>query len=249
MPQFVIDSENIKNNEIFITDKDDIKHISNVLRCNPGNKLTLIELDKYIYQTEITNIKKDCIETKILNKEIADKKLHINITLAQSIIKSHKQDYIIQKSTELGVNRIIPFISKNTVVKIHSEKDNFQKVDRWLKIVHESVKQCERANIPQISHIISFNELIEINDFDVKLVCTERDTNLSIKEFLRNNPADKSKEFKILLIVGPEGGWDNSELAIFKEKNIPQVTLGKLILRAETAVTTALADIIYEYEL
>lgn len=249
MPQFTVPSENIKNTEIFITNINDIKHITGVLRCNTGDKLTIIELNKYVYEVKIIQIKKNSIETHILNKQIADKKLSINITLAQSIIKAQKQDYIIQKATELGVSRIIPFISKNTVVKIHSDKDNKQKVERWEKIAYESVKQCERANLPEISQIISFNELIEIDEFDVKLVCTERDSQLSIKEFLRTNPVDKLKNPNILLIIGPEGGWDDSEFDKFQEKNIPQVTLGKLILRAETAVVTALADIIYEYEL
>lgn len=249
MPQFIIQPENIRDSEILITDKDDINHISNVLRFSLGDNLKVVELDSYVYKVEILNIKKALIETKILTKQKADKKLNINITLAQSIIKSQKQDYIIQKATELGVRKIIPFISKNTVVKINSEKDNKQKVEKWQRIAYESVKQCERANLPEISRIISFNELIEIEEFDVKLVCTERDSNISIKELLSSNPINKSQNPNILVIIGPEGGWNDTELDKFKKKNIPQITLGKLILRAETAVVTALSDIIYEYEL
>lgn len=249
MPQFVIDSENITNEEISITNKDDIKHLTNVLRLNEGDKLDLVELDRFTYLAEVLSINKSCIKTKILEKNVADKKLKVDITLAQSIIKSQKQDYIIQKATELGVNTIVPFISKNTVVKIHSDKDNVQKVDKWLKIAYESIKQCERATMPKIQPITSFKNMLTIDNFDVKLVCTERKANLTIKEFLRKKEIADKNSLKVLLIIGPEGGWDDNELKAFNDNNIAQVTLGKLILRAETAVVTALADIIYEYEL
>lgn len=172
-------------------------------------------------------------------------------------MKSSKQDFVIQKSTELGVNKIIPFFSKNTVVKIESQRDQIQKIKRWQKIAYESSKQCQRADIPDISHIYNLTDLLWLNEFDVKFVCSEKKTQLSLKEYLSMDKEadcqsihiDHAGAKKILIIIGPEGGWDDKEIELFKDKNIPLVSLGKLILRAETASITAISDIIYEYEL
>ncbi|OGI17280.1 MAG: hypothetical protein A2287_09345 [Candidatus Melainabacteria bacterium RIFOXYA12_FULL_32_12] len=249
MPQFFISSENIVNNNILITSKNDINHIVNVLRLKKGDKLILTDPGSLIYETEISEIKPNSIETIILDKYEPTRKLNIDITLAQSILKSQKQDIVIQKATELGVNTIIPFISQNTVVKLESEKDKNQKIQRWQKIAYESSKQCQRVTIPEISQIISINELIELNNFDVKLVCAEKDAQFSIKKLLLQNKENIIKNSRILVIIGPEGGWDDKELQLFRSKNITLVSLGNLILRAETASITAISDIIYEYEL
>lgn len=245
MPQFFIKSENVQDDLIFITDMSDINHISNVLRYEQGDKLTLSEQSGHLYQVEILAIKLDLIETKIISKENSDKALKTNIVLAQSILKSQKQDLVIQKAVELGVNQIIPFISKNTVVKFESEKDKKHKVDRWQKIANEASKQCERVSLPEVRQIISFNELMALTDFDVRFVCVERNAENTIKSFLREN----QKKDNVLVIIGPEGGWDKSELNKFNEYNVNQVSLGNLILRAETAAIMAISDVIYEYEL
>jgi 16S rRNA (uracil1498-N3)-methyltransferase len=194
----------------------------------------------------------DLIETKITDKYFSDKKLNTKITLAQSIIKSHKQDFLIQKATELGVGTITPFISKNTVVKFDSEKDKFQKVQRWQKIVYESTKQCQRGDLAEITPILSFNEIVNLNgnEFDFKIVCSEKENAFSIKQFLVEKKADiLSYPVNILLVIGPEGGWDDKEIQKFAENGFASVTLGKLIYRAETAAIAAVSHIIYEYEL
>ncbi|MFH0701953.1 MAG: RsmE family RNA methyltransferase [bacterium] len=249
MPQFFIKPENIINNEILITNLSDINHIVNILRSKKGDKLILVGAEHTIYETQISLIKSNLIETKIIDKYKSNRKLNANITLAQSILKAQKQDFVIQKATELGVKLIIPFISGNTVVKINLEKDFIQKLKRWQKIAHESSKQCQRANIPEINSIISIKELVELNGFDVKLACVERNAQLSIKSFLVENKQFQGMIPKILVVTGPEGGWKDEELELLKEKGFALVSLGNLILRAETAATAAIANIIYEYEL
>ncbi|EKE03335.1 MAG: hypothetical protein ACD_20C00214G0005 [uncultured bacterium] len=249
MPQFFISNENVTENKVLITSRNDINHIANVLRFKKGDKLILTQAESYIYEVEISEIKPDLIETLILDKYEHTRKLTIDITLAQSILKSQKQDIVIQKATELGASTIIPVISRNTVVKLVSERDKEQKIQRWEKIACESAKQCQRSNIPKISRIISINELIELNNFDVKLVCAEKEAQYLIKEFLSQHKENITKNSRILVIIGPEGGWDDKELELFKSKNIATVSLGNLILRAETASITAISDIIYEYEL
>ena len=249
MPQYFIHQENIKKDFIYITDSGDINHITNVLRYKKNDKLILVSTEGYTYDVEISEILQNSVQTKVLGKFISDKKLNMNITLAQSILKSAKQDFVIQKATELGVNEIIPFISKNTVVKINNEKDKTQKVQRWTKISYEASKQCQRYGLAEINRIISLSELIELKDFDIILACVEKDAQMSIKDFLIQNKPKIGSNVRILAIIGPEGGWDDKELELFKRKNIAPVSLGKLVLRAETAAITAISDIIYEYEL
>jgi 16S rRNA (uracil1498-N3)-methyltransferase len=246
MPQFFIQSENITNDTVSITNRSDINHICRILRLDKGDKLILSDNNCIVYETEILKISENSLETKILQSFKSNRILKTNITLAQSILKSAKQDIVIQKATELGVNTIIPLITRNTVVKFASEKDKSQKIQRWQKISYEASKQCQRPGIPQINSISSLDELVKLN-FDARFVCAERDAHISIKEFLvrskQNNPKD------ILIIIGPEGGWDDKEFSLFQENNIARVTLGNLILRAETAVITAISDVVYEYEL
>ena len=247
MPQFFIKKENIREDKIFITNKSDINHITNVLRHKKKDKLIFSGPENFVYEAEINLIQADLIEAKITDKYFSDKTLKINITLAQSVIKSQKQDFLIQKATELGVKTIIPVVSKNTVVKFDSEKDKLSKIQRWQKIVYESAKQCKRGDLAEIKPVSSFDEVVNLEGFDLKIVCSEKENTVSVKQFLSKNKVDKNAD--ILLVIGPEGGWDNKEINKFAEKGFASVSLGKLIYRAETAATFAISHIIYEYEL
>jgi 16S rRNA (uracil1498-N3)-methyltransferase len=244
MPQFFVRPENINNQNIFITNVSDILHIKKILRLNKGDKLILSD-ENIIYEVEIIKITNDSLETKILSSFKSNRILKSNITIAQSILKSVKQDIVIQKATELGVNTIVPLITRNTVVKFKDDKEKSQKVSRWQKIAYESSKQCQRPGIPEICDITSLEELLKQNDYQIKLACVERDAELSLKEFLANNNTVSN----ILIITGPEGGWDDREFDIFRKNNIALVSLGNLILRAETAVITAISNVVYQYEL
>jgi len=240
LPNFFINNENIDKNTVSITDESDINHLVNVLRADKKDNIILIGEDKRVYEAIIKSVKPEKIECEIINSYVSDKILNINITLAQSIIKSQKQDFLIQKATELGVREIIPFISRNTVAK----PDNSNKTKRWQKIVYESAKQCQRGDLAKISEIISFDELLKLDGFDLKVLCSEKKAELTLKKFLRQNPGKSN----ILLIIGPEGGWDDREIDRFLSAGITPLTLGNLIYRAETAGVVALSQIIYEYE-
>ena len=151
MPQFFVKQANVNESTIIITEKSDIKHISSVLRLKNSDHLTLIDENEFTYKTQIIEILPDLITTKVIDKIQSKKKLNISLTLAQSILKSSAQEFVIQKATELGVKEIFPLITKYTVVKINSEKDKLQKLERWQKIAYEACKQCERANIPTVN--------------------------------------------------------------------------------------------------
>jgi 16S rRNA (uracil1498-N3)-methyltransferase len=245
MPQFLITSNNIKGQNIEISQKSDIKHITEVLRCKVGDKVLFIDNEEFLYTASLVEFSKDFLKASIITKEKSIRSLNTDITLVQSIIKSAAQDFVIQKATEMGTKTIQPMISKYTVVKFDNEKDKKKKVEKWDKIAFESCKQCERSKPPIIKEITTLKEAVCF-DFDIKIACVERKATMSLKEFLRTNPYQSGK--KIAVFIGPEGGWSEEELALFEQNEIAKVSLGNMILRAETAVISALAGIIYEYE-
>lgn len=245
MPQFFIKSKNIDNKNLFLDDKSVIKHIKDVLRSKIGDEILFIDENEILYTTKLLELSKNLLKAEILHKEKSTRSLKTDITLIQSILKSGAQDFVIQKATELGVKQILPVTSKYTVVKIENEKDSAKKTEKWQKIAFESCKQCERSKSPEILPPTSLKEAIKL-DFDIKIACVERNAEISLKEFLRKTPC--RTEQKIAVFIGPEGGWSNEELELFTKNNIAKVSLGNMILRAETAAITALSGVIYEYE-
>lgn len=247
MPHFFINQEEIELNKLYIYDKQDINHIKNVLRSRIGAELILTNSDETTYRVVITEINKDKITTNIQEKLPFKRKTKYNIQLAQSILKSQAQDILVQKATELGVNKIKPITSKYTVVKLNTDKDKQQKAQRWQKIAYEACKQCERANIPEVMIPTTLKMFLE-QDNNIKIACVEREAQLTLKVALEEIKPKVTIDDKLTIIVGPEGGWSNEEIQLFKDKQIPCVSLGNLILRAETAVIKALSNVIYELE-
>ena len=244
MPVFRINKENVTDKEITIFDKNDINHISNVLRLNIGDNLELIDENTTHYKTIIKLINKNKIVCEITEKEISKRQLNFRLDLAQCIVKSQAQDLIIQKMTELGVKNMYTFPSKYSVVQL-KEKDIPQKIERWNKIVAETLKQCERADKPNIFYLENIFELEKIKDnYDLIIACVERKSQDSIKNILREKKCNS-----VLIIIGPEGGFCDKELDFFEKSNFQLATISNLILRAPTAAICALNDVVYEYEL
>jgi 16S rRNA (uracil1498-N3)-methyltransferase len=157
MPKFFINKESIINSKLLLTGADN-NHIIKVLRKGIGDTLQVSDGEGFNYLIQISDINNDRIIAEILEKKVENCS-DINITLYQSIPKSDKMDLIVQKCTELGVQKIVPFISERTVVIIDNKNQN-KKVERWRRIAQESCKQCMRATIPNVSEIYSFDQVI-----------------------------------------------------------------------------------------
>ena len=168
--------------------------------------------------------------------------MEFNLYLAQSPLRSDAQLTAIEKATELGVRAVYPIITDNCAVK---KEAALSKVEKWQKVMAEASKQCERAVIPTCYPVTTLEDVVK-NTFDRIIVFGERSTELSLKKYLRENPIKKSEN--LLVIIGPEGGFSEREFEFFKNNKFPIITLGDLILKAETAVTVALGDIVYEYQ-
>lgn len=243
MPHFFIQKKDITDNKIKITEKSTFHHLSRVLRVKSGEKLLLVDENQTQYDTRICNITTEFIEAEIVKTSQANHSLKLNLYLAQAVLKNDAQNFVIQKSTELGVKGIIPICTDNCVLK---ESVIDSKIEKWQKIANEAVKQCERTDLPTVFERKTLEELFESDEYKIKLMCVERSDKVRMKNILENIKIND--EDKILVIIGPEGGFSQRELELAEAFNLPKISLGNLILRAETAAICALSNIIYELE-
>ena len=237
MPHFLIKSKQVQNNLIKIDDENLYKHIIKVMRSKPGEKILFLDENKIQYETILKNIESDYFTCNIISRYKSNRTLNINLYAAQSVLNSDAQISAVQKATELGVKGIFPLCTDNCSVKKSVIES---KIDKWQKIAFESVKQCERADIPKVYNLTNLEELTD--KFEQIIVFAESDTDRNFFEYLKENPIDKTKD--ILIIIGPEGGFSRAEFDYFNRKNLPLITLGNLIYRADTALTAAITTII-----
>lgn len=237
MPHFLINTKDVHNNKIEINDKELYRHIIIVKRAKKGERLLFIDEKEIQYETILTEIKQDGFCAEITSSYRSERRLPLNIYVAQSVLNSDDQISSIQKATELGVRGIIPLHTENCNVKESVIK---AKIDKWQKIATESVKQCERADIPKVFEMSCLKDII--SKYEQIIVFAEKYTETNFFQYIKDTNIDKSKD--ILVIIGPEGGFSEKEFELFKNKNVPLITLGKLIYRADTALTAAITCVI-----
>ena len=239
MPHFFINSDTVENNIITIFDKETYNHLVKSLRSKVGEKILLIDEKQVQYEGIITEINPNFLSVKIEKKYPSKRKLGFKLYLAQSPLRSDAQSLIIEKATEIGVEGVYPIYTDNCSVKKSVIE---QKIKKWQKIMAEASKQCERAYIPTCFDLITIKELCSNNNFDKTLVFAEKNAQQHLKDYLSKNPVLKNE--KVLVIIGPEGGFSEEEFIFFKQNNIETLSLGELILKAETAVIVALGNLV-----
>lgn len=246
MPRFFVKTEQIQDKQIFIMGED-IKHLKNVLRKQPGDVLEICNQENgKTYNCKILQIQDRNIKTEII-EELEDIDDKIKIDIYQGLPKSDKMELIIQKSVELGANAIIPVSMKRCVVKI-DEKDEKKKKDRWQKIAESAAKQSGRNIIPKIKNIIDIKEISKlINEYDAVIVAYENEKNNTIKKELLKLK-EKENIINIAIVIGPEGGLEEKDVKLLQENGAKVVTLGNRILRTETVALNMLSIIRYELE-
>ena len=252
MSKFFVKTEQINNNDIVIIG-DDVNHIINVLRMKKTDEIQICNQDTGDnYNAEIVNYSKNEVECKIISKINETTESNVHITLFQGIPKFEKMELIIQKNTEVGIKSIVPVIMERTVVKL-DEKIASKKLERWQKIAEIEAKQSMRDIIPQIGNITKLKD-IDTTEFDAVLVAYENEEHNMLKTELQklerkiksNNSSEQ--QYNIAIVIGPEGGISEKELVMLAEKNAKFVSLGKRILRTETAGVVMAGNIIYELE-
>ena len=226
---------------------DDYKHIVKVMRMTEGEELVVVH-DGAAFVAAIETISED--KVIVLRQRQLDKEteLPVSVTIACGLPKGDKLDLITQKSTELGMSRLIPFAASRSIVKWDAKKGS-KRIERLQKIAKEAAEQCHRNRIPEILSVQSVKQLITYTDsFDVKLFADEEDA----KSNMPHKIADRLKNVyhgqSIVVVFGPEGGLAREEAALLQEADFLPVSLGPRILRTETAPLYVLSAMSYEFE-
>ena len=248
MPKFFVTSNEIENDKIKIKGTD-VNHIKNVLRAKIEDKIDICNTDEMKdYECKIEELTNDCVTCKIISEKQNASESNVEITIFQGLPKADKMELIIQKSVELGVNKIIPVDMKRCVVKL-KDKDQIKKVERWQKISEVASKQCGRGIIPKIGQVMKIKEILNsIEEYDAVLVAYEKEENNYLKieiDKLKNVEKDKKK---IAIVIGPEGGLEEEEVKQLQENGAKVITLGKRILRTETVALNMISILMYELE-
>ena len=246
MPKFFIKNNQVKGEYIDITG-DDVNHIKNVLRLKIDDCIQVCNSDTgNNYKAQIVSVEKSNIKCSIIEKLNSTVESNVYIHILQGLPKADKMELIIQKCTELGVQEITPVNMERSIVKLNP-KDETKKIQRWQKIAEVAAKQSGRDKITQINNIVKFKDIFNVlKDYDAFLVAYEKEKENTLKKELIKLKEVSSP--KVAVLIGPEGGIGDEEIKILKTNNTKIITLGKRILRTETAPLAISSIIQYELE-
>ena len=245
MPKFFVKNNQINENTITIIGQD-VKHIANVLRLKPEDKIQICNVDKEEnYNCKITQINEEQILCTIIKKINQKSEANIDITIFQGLPKADKMELIIQKCTELGVKEITPVQMEHCVVKLDN-KTAIKKIERWQKIAEAAAKQSGRDSICKINNVTNIKNICNVmHNYDILLVPYENEKNQSFKQALK---LLNGNNFKIAIVIGPEGGFNQKEINELEQNGGRIITLGKRILRTETVAIAMASAIMYEFD-
>ena len=234
MFNFFVDENNKQGNCYIITDAD-YNHIKNVLRMAEGEKL-LVSVGGKSDLCEIERFEPDAVTVKILAENYNDTELKTKIYLFQGLPKSDKMELIIQKSVELGVSGIIPVEMSRSVVKLDGKK-KVSKQSRWQSIAESAAKQSKRNTIPKVFDVVNYKQSLDMaSEFDMIIVPYEcKEGMVATKNAINQLKSCKS----VGILIGPEGGFEPKEIELAERNGGKIISLGKRILRTETAAITA----------
>jgi 16S rRNA (uracil1498-N3)-methyltransferase len=235
--------EKLSGLEAVINDSQDIKHIIRVLRLTLGDSIEICDGKGLEYIGTLKEIHSDSLVVSLTPPVDIQRELPCTVSLFQGITKGQKWDYLIQKSVEAGVLNIIPVAMQRSVSKVSEEKAD-KKTDRWQKIAEEAAKQAKRSIIPTFHVPLSFKEaLAAMKEYDLVIIAYENELNCHLSSLAESVKRAK----KIAVWVGPEGGIDPKEIEALMVYG-STITLGRRILRTETAPVVLLAQLSYILE-
>lgn len=218
---------------------DEARHLSQVLRIKPGEKIVVFDGHGRRAEAEVLNVSRDRTDLRI-GDVLPPRRTGPSVTLVQSIPKGKNMDLIVQKAVELGVAAIQPLVTKNTIVQPGEGKS-----DKWRRTALEACKQCGQDTLPEITDPLSFSEWISgTSPGGLKLIASLRDSARPLRQILRDHPSPSS----IHILVGPEGDFTPAETDAALSTGYLPVNLGDIVLRVETASIFCLSALSYEYQ-
>ena len=241
-----------QNNQVLLVD-DPFHHLIHVLRKKKGQWVEAFDGEGGAYRAQIVEVLQDKVILEIGERKVVSPGEAFSLTLGVAILKGMKMNWVIQKVTELGVGTLVPLITRRTVARPTDHGP--AKAAKWQKVAVEAAKQCGRAFVPNIHHPIRMDDFLEqVSDYDARLLAWEDQSKTgdkNLKAWTREWAAaagGSAKPFSVLLIVGPEGGFDPKEIEQAKSHGCAFFGLGRNILRSETAALIACAIVSYEME-
>ncbi|WP_304509314.1 16S rRNA (uracil(1498)-N(3))-methyltransferase [Anaerotignum sp.] len=239
MPKFFVEAYQIQNNLIHMTGED-AKHIKTVLRSREGEEITVCDGMGTDYFCRISALDEG-VTAEIIRSQPCQSEPKTRITLYQGLPKADKMELIIQKCVELGVDRIVAVSTERCIVKLDKKEE--KKLERWQKIAESAAKQSGRGKIPQIApKVLRFSQAVEeVKTLSGAIIPYEKEENRGIRSFVEGFVGEE-----IGVFIGPEGGFTEEEIQAAMDAGVLPVTLGKRILRTETAGMAAIAILLYE---
>lgn len=244
MYQFFIEPDQIKNSQVRITGQDFL-HIKQVVRLRMGERFRISTTEGKNYFCTLTDYEEDAAIGKIMEEDCEGTELNGNIWLFQGLPKQEKMELIIQKAVELGASSIVPVAMKRSVVKL-DEKKAREKVKRWQAISEAAAKQSKRSIVPEVLEVCTYKQALGmLEQLDITLLPYENEKGISYtRELLSQIKPGKN----VGIIIGPEGGFEQEEVSLAIQAGAFPVTLGKRILRTETAAIAALTLVMLQME-
>ncbi len=230
LPRFFIHSAVTTDKEIVIDDRAILKQIRTVLRMKKNDSIIIFDNSGYEYEVEIISFNDTSLSTKIIEKRSGGSESKYRVVLVSALLKNDKFEYVLQKCTEIGVQRFIPILTKNCV----SLDISTNKMKRYEKIVIEATEQCGGALVPKIDSVVSFSQVLKNLPKDAKkFIASVDEKKNNFCDYLQKCPMKSDCEF--FVFVGPEGGFTQTEVDFAKKYGVVAVSLGRRVLRAETA--------------
>jgi 16S rRNA (uracil1498-N3)-methyltransferase len=242
MARFFVPKEYIKDNHAVVAGAE-LQHLRRVLRLAPGGEITIFDDAGREHDAVIRSFASDAASVDIIRSYDAQRESALDLTLGVGLIKGDKMDFVVEKATELGVQTLIPFASTHAVPKLDERKVS-ARTERWQKIALSAAKQCGRSRIPKVLPLCDFRQFVQQARPDtLKLLFWEKQGRQSLRR-VRDQRGDARA---VLLAIGPEGGFSAEEAALATEHGFITVSLGRRILRAETAavVVVSLAQFLW----
>ncbi len=234
MQQYFV-KEVLSLNQIVVLNQQQSFHIAKVMRMKESDAIVIVDDAKQAYEARLCSVGEKC-KAEVCAHLLRDNEMTAQVTVVMALIKKDKWDFFLMKATELGAARIVPFKAKRSVVKSDDEKLD-KKKQRWMRIIEEAAEQSRRQCVPELSDPLTVKQLKEMMS-DVNLIAYEKDAGSGklLRECLKSNQS-------VTIVIGPEGGFESSEVDELLKMGFECVSLGKRILRAETAACYALAAI------
>ncbi|CEH29605.1 16S rRNA methyltransferase [Aneurinibacillus migulanus] len=243
MQRYFVDPSQMDEQYVMITG-DDVNHIARVMRSRAGDEIICCNGQGRDVRGAIEEIGADAVRVRILEEDLPSRELPVQVTIAQGLPKGDKMELVIQKGTELGAFSFCAFTSLRTVVKLDDKKEKKRR-ERWQKIAKEAAEQSHRSRVPDIANMLTWRELLaSASQFHYALFAYEKEETATLRRALSGVPSGS----RVLLVIGPEGGFDEKEVIEAETAGFVSVSLGRRILRAETAPLYALSCVSYEFE-